>query len=277
MPQDHNSADAQHDLRNALGICEPVEREQPVQDKERRDLQDDLSHDGESEGIFSKAQRLEHAHGKKIDSEECDAEAESAEESRAVDDHCFIFHEQTDEPACCEVVDDSDSEQDRDDDLYGKEDRRLHPLPVPGCKVITHQRHDALGKSHGHLHRDHIDLICNAHGSYRVRPVYGSKVVQDGHAGHVQEILDGSRNAHPADLFDDVLAETELPGINADEGVSSLYVKKDKEIEAGGAVGQAGGKSCAGSAHVEPPGEDEDRVQDDVKKTSAHGTDACVQ
>ena len=65
-------------------------------------------------------------------------------------------------------------------------------------------------------------------------------------------------------------------GVDAHVGPPPLDVEQHEEIQAGGAVGEEGGKPRPLGAHVQPPGQDEHRVQEDVEEAPAHGADAGV-
>ena len=143
--------------------------------------------------------------------------------------------------------------------------------------VVADQRHNALGKTQRDLQRHHTDLLGDAHGRHRVRPILGGEIVQDRHTRHIQQILDGSGNPHAADAQDNGLVPAQHPGIHAHIGAFPLHIQQYKEIGAGGTIGQKGGQSGPRRTHAKPPGHDKYRIQHNVQQASAHGADAGVE
>lgn len=74
-----------------------------------------------------------------------------------------------------------------------------------------------------------------------------------------------------------MLIEAEEAGAYAYIGVIPFDEQENEEINACCAIGDKGSKPCSGSAHIKSPWKDEDRIQHNIKKASAHGTDAGVK
>ena len=66
MSQHDDCTDSQDQFCSALGIGQSVKWKQIVQDKKRRDLQNDLTHYRKTQRIFSKPQSLENTYSKEI-------------------------------------------------------------------------------------------------------------------------------------------------------------------------------------------------------------------
>ena len=152
----------------------------------------------------------------------------------------------------------------------------LHAGNVAAGIVIADQRHDTLRDALRNVHRHHVDFLADTDGSHRIRSVGGGEVVEDGHAGDVEQVLDGSRNTNRAHTGNDVAMEGELLGVDADVGLSALDQQQHKEVQAGDTVRDKGGKACTAGTHIQSPWEDEDWVKDDVEQAAAHCADACV-
>src|SRR5699024_7327302 len=249
VPEHQDCTDAENEFRCTLRVSQSVERENHIQDKKCRNFQDQLPHDRKQKSISSESQCLEDTHCQEVYADKADAKSESMEEPGSVCDDRFIVHKQADEPSGIDIIKNRHYCKDRDDQLQGKENGIFHPSPVAGSKVIAYKRHDSLGESHCHLHRNHVDLVGDSHGGHGVRPVGGSKIVQDRHPGHVEQVLDGSRDADTADLPDDLALDPEFLWIDADKCISPFYIKKNEKIQAGHTVGNTGGKSGACRTH----------------------------
>src|SRR5699024_9548299 len=105
-------------------------------------------------------------------------------------------------------------------------------------KGVADQRHDTLGDALGDIHRYHVDLLADADGGNCAGAIGGGEIVQDGHAGDVEQVLNRSGDAHRADTGDNVLLEAEFLGIDADKGVAALDKQQHKEVQAGNTVGE---------------------------------------
>ena len=103
--------------------------------------------------------------------------------------------------------------------------------------AVADKRHNALGKSHGRLHGNHVDFLDNTHCGNGVRTVRGGEIVQHGHTRYVQEILNGSGNADSQNPHNNGFVKAHHGGPDADIGVFFFPVKQDKEINAGHTVG----------------------------------------
>ena len=277
MAQDQNRSGGQDQLRGELGIGQAVQREEPVEDVKRRNFQHNLAKDGEQESFPSHAGSLEDAHGQEIHGQKGQPQTKAPQKPAAVADDGFVLHKQPGQEAGSGKIEDADGKDKAQHDFYRKQQGIFHPLHIAGGIVVADQGHDALGKAHGNVHGDHIDFLGDAHGRHGVRAVDGSKVVQDRHSRHIEQILDGGGDAHPADAKDDGAPEAEHVGPDADEGGFSAHIKEDKEIQAGHAVGEEGGKPRPFSAHMKAPRQDENGIQDHIQDTAAHGPHAGMK
>ena len=275
-PQHHHCRDAEHHFRHQLGVSQTVQREQVVQDAQRRNLQHDLAHDGKDQGIFAEPTGLEHPHRQEINAEEGQPQAEALQKAGAIGDDALVFHKHADEPAGRLVAEDRRQHHEGARDLDAEQYRPAHPLAVSAGIVVPHQGLDPLGKAGGDIPGHLIDLLGDAHGGHRIRPEGRGKVVEQGHAGHVEQVLDGGRNPHLQHPHHDGAAEAELARVDADAGGVPPQIQQDKEVQAGHTVGQEGGEAGAGRPHPKAPGHDEDRIQHNVQQTATHGADAGV-
>ena len=199
------------------------------------------------------------------------------EEPGPVGDNGLVADEEAHKEGRAEVVAQRHRSEEGDSQAHGEADAGLHPLPVAGGVVVADDGHDPLGRAEGDIHGHHVDLLGDAHGGHRVRAEAGGEVVEHRHSGHVQQVLDSRRDAHGAHAGDNDLVQPEHAGADAHIGLAPAHEEQHKEVGAGGAVGQEGGQPRPGGPHVEPPGQDEEGVQDDVEQTAAHGTDAGVE
>ena len=136
----------------------------------------------------------------------------------------------------------------------------FHALDVAAGVVVADKGHDALGEAKGNLHGDGVDLLGDAHGCNGVGAKGGGEVVQHAHAGDIEQVLDGGRDAHGAHAHHNVPLKREHLGVDAHVGPAPLDVEQHKEVQAGHAVGEEGGQARALGAHVQAPGQDEDGV-----------------
>ena len=276
MSQHDNRTDSKEQFCGALGISQSVKRKQIVQDKKRRDFQNDLSHNRKAQGIFSKTQGLENTYGKEIYAKEDQSQAESLKKLSAISNNSVIIHKKTDQRVCAEMIQKHDHSQHRDHQFQGKKNGILHTSAVSGSKIIAYKRHDTLGKSQGDLHGNHIDLVSDPHGRHCVCTVGSSEIIQDRHAGHIQKILDGSRDANAAHFSDDLFSERKFSWIDTYESLSSFHVEKDKKVYTCGTVRKKSGKARSCRTHIEAPGKNKNRVKDNVQETAAHSADTCM-
>ena len=276
MSQHDNRADRQEQLCGALGISQSVKRKQIVQDEKGRDFQNDLPHYCKTQGIFSQAQSLEYAYGEEIYAKEDQSQAESLKEFFPISYDSVIIHKQADQCAGAEVVQEHDHSQDGNHQLQGKENGIFHTSAVSRGKIVAYQGHDALGKSQGDLHGNHVDLVSDPHGRHGVCAVNSSKIIQDRHTGYIEKILDRSRYSNAAYFPDDPFLKRKFPGINTYKSLSSFHIEKDKKVYTSGTVGKKGGKARSCRSHVEAPGKDENRVKDNIQEAAAHSADTCM-
>ena len=193
-----------------------------------------------------------------------------------IGDDRLVLHEQRNKGGWEQLEEQRHRDDDGERSLARKADRLFHTADVAAGVVIADQRHDALGKSLGNVHRNHVDLLTDTHGSDGVCAISGSEVVEQGHAGDVEQVLNRGRDADRTHAADNLLFEGEFLGVDADKGASAFDSQQHKEIQAGDTVGDKGGKSRAAGSHVKSPWQDKDRVEDDVEQTAAHGADAGV-
>ena len=144
--------------------------------------------------------------------------------------------------------------------------RLFHALDIAARVVITDQRHNALRKAHCNLERHHVDALRDTHGRHRVRAIRGRKVVENGHAGHIQKVLDGSRDAHAAHALDNLFRWAEHGGLDAHVRLAALHEQQHEEVETRHGVGKAGRAARARRAEVQAPRQNENRVQHNVQQ-----------
>ena len=143
--------------------------------------------------------------------------------------------------------------------------------------VVADQRHDALGEAEGNLKRNVVDLLGDAQRRHGAGAIGRSEIVEDGHAGHVEQILDAGRESNAQHPAGNAVFDAELAGINADQRFAPAHHKQNEKVDAGHTVGQKGGASGPRRPHVQALGQNEDGVEDHVENTPAHGADAGVQ
>ena len=104
MSQHDDCTDSQDQFCSALGIGQSVKWKQIVQDKKRRDLQNDLTHYRKTQRIFSKPQSLENTYSKEIYAKEDQSQAKSLEKLSAVSHDSVVIHKKTDQCVCTEMI-----------------------------------------------------------------------------------------------------------------------------------------------------------------------------
>ena len=156
-----------------------------------------------------------------------------------------VLHEQRDHDPRQEEIEGGDQQDDTEGGLAGKADGLFHPVHVAAGVVVADQGHNALGDAHGHVHGDDVDLLGNAHGGHGGSAVGGCKIVQYGHAGDVEQVLDGGGDAHGEYAPHDTAAAPEFFGMDANIGMAPLHQEQHGEIQAGRHVGNAGGQAGA--------------------------------
>ena len=87
----------EHDFRAHLRVSQAVEREQPIEDKQRGNLQHDIAQNGENQRLPSHADRLEHAHGDEVYAQERNGQAHATQKARAIFNDRGIVHKHADE------------------------------------------------------------------------------------------------------------------------------------------------------------------------------------
>ena len=274
----HDNGDGAEDqLCDELRIREAVQREQPIQHKQRGDLQHDLAHNSEYERFHTHTARLEHAQREEIDAQEWQRKAEATQERRAVRDDALVLHEHGDNRLRRNHERQHHGQNKAKRNFRRKCKRLFHALDIAARVVITDQRHNALRKAHCNLERHHVDALRDAHGRHRVGAIRGRKVVENGHAGHIQKVLDGSRDAHAAHTLDNLFRWAEHGGLDTHVRLAALHEQQHEEVETRHGVGKAGRATRARRAEVQAPRQNENRVQHNVQQAAAHGADARVQ
>ena len=275
--EDDDRRRGKNDLRHKLRIREAVQREDPVQDEQRRDLQHDLAQNGKDKRFFAEAAGLEHADRQEVHAQERHGKAHAAQERRAVGDDLLVVHKHADEVACKHEIRNHHEEKEGKRDPRGEEKGLFHAPRVAARVVVADQRHDALRNAERHLERHRVDLLGDAHRRHGVRAEGGREVVQHRHARHVEQVLDRRRDADAADAADDAHRRTELARIDADVGAPAPDKEQNEEIQAGHAVRDESRAAGARRAEVQAPRQDENRVEQDVQQAAAHRADARVQ
>ena len=205
-------SDGQNHLSGKLGIGQTVQREQPVEDAQGRDFQHDFAQDGKQQRFASHADRLKDTNCQKIQRQEGQSQREAAQEVGTIGDDRLVLHEQRNKGGWEQLEEQRHRDDDGERSLARKADRLFHTADVAAGVVIADQRHNSLGDSHRDLHGHHVDLLGDAHGGHGVGAVGGRKVVQDCHAGHVQQVLDRRGDAHGAHPGHHVALQAEIPG-----------------------------------------------------------------
>ena len=126
---------------------------------------------------------------------------------RAVVDYDVAVHEEADEEAGEDEVHHRDHGDYDDGGHAGEADAVLHALVVAGGVGVTYERHDALGEAKGDVHGQHVYLLRDAHGGDGLGLIGGGEVVEDGHAGDVEQVLHRGGDADAADRADYAAAE----------------------------------------------------------------------
>ena len=99
LHQNDHSRNGQHQFGYKLGIGQTIEREEVVEDKQSRDLQDDLAQDGKDQGVAPQTGGLEHTHCQEVHTQERQAQAEATQEPGTHLDDLGVVHEQGDKVA----------------------------------------------------------------------------------------------------------------------------------------------------------------------------------
>ena len=89
--QHRYSRSCQHHLRRQLRKSQSVQRKDPVQDIQRRDLQHDLAQDGKHQGFFSHAACLEDSHRQKVYAQKRQRQTQSVQKTAAICNDGLIF------------------------------------------------------------------------------------------------------------------------------------------------------------------------------------------
>lgn len=252
-------------------------REKGVQQKEGGDLQYDFPHDREEQRTTAHSAGLKNADRQKVDPKKRLGKAHADDIGDPVGNDCRIGHEQADNLPGKEQEDQGRGQHDQDDQPKGIQDRALHAGAVAGAEIIADQRHHALGDPHRDVHRHHRHLVSDPDGRNGFRAEGAREVVQYRHAGYVQQVLDGAGNPDNHDGLHERTGGPERGGRHAHKGPAAADIHEDKIVKAGADIGEKGGESRAGGAHVQPAGQNEQRIQDDVQDTAGHGADARVE
>ena len=93
------------------------------------------------------------------------------EKFRAIVHDGLIFHKHPDQRSRAEIKYRRHHCQERHRNFHCKANGLFHAGRISAGKIIADQRHNSLGKPHGNIHGNHIDLLHDSHGGHRVSPV----------------------------------------------------------------------------------------------------------
>ena len=275
--QHHDRRDTQHRFGRRLRISKAVQRQDEVPEIKRWDFEHDLPQHCERKRFAPQAARLENTDCQEVNAHKRQRKAHPMQKTPAIADNAFVFHKHRNQEIRTEIIARRRRKQEGQRNPPGKRDDAFQPFPVAAAIAVAHQRHDALRQPHRDIHRHHIDFLRDTHRRNRVRPKNRSEIIQYGHAGHIQQVLDRRRDADPTDpRKHKPFCLPQHGGADADIGVFAFHKQQYKEIQAGEAVGKEGRKPRTRCAKPKPPRQDKNRVEHDIEQATAHRADACM-